>query len=141
MMNLVWDRLLPATEAGSPGNRSRTPSATHAETLAAIPATPGRERHVRNGVEVSGKEYMFPANERKLESIAIEKGGNDEAVTLRRPIGRPPERIRCGRGKWDTGRAAILAFSEQPLAASGAWTGDDTYTAKICFYETPSASR
>ena len=28
-------------------------------------------------------------------------------------------------------------FPEQPAAASGAWTGDDTFTAKICFYETP----
>ena len=26
---------------------------------------------------------------------------------------------------------------EQPAAASGAWTGDDTFTAKLCFYETP----
>ena len=26
---------------------------------------------------------------------------------------------------------------EQPAAVSGAWTGADTFTAKICFYETP----
>ena len=26
---------------------------------------------------------------------------------------------------------------EQPAAASGAWTADDTFKAKICFYETP----
>ena len=26
---------------------------------------------------------------------------------------------------------------EQPVAAAGAWTTDDTYTAKICFFETP----
>jgi hypothetical protein len=26
---------------------------------------------------------------------------------------------------------------EQPAAASGAWTADDTFTAKICFTETP----
>ncbi|HLJ93511.1 MAG TPA: serine hydrolase, partial [Gemmataceae bacterium] len=25
----------------------------------------------------------------------------------------------------------------QPVAASGAWTGDDTFTAKLCFYESP----
>ncbi len=23
------------------------------------------------------------------------------------------------------------------MAASGAWTGDDTFTARLCFYETP----
>ena len=35
------------------------------------------------------------------------------------------------------GRLAYGGFPEQPVAASGAWTGDDTYTAKVCFYETP----
>ncbi len=25
----------------------------------------------------------------------------------------------------------------QPAAASGAWTADGTFTAKLCFYETP----
>jgi hypothetical protein len=26
---------------------------------------------------------------------------------------------------------------EQPVAVSGAWTADDTYTLKLCAYETP----
>jgi hypothetical protein len=28
-------------------------------------------------------------------------------------------------------------LASQPVAAAGAWTADDTYTAKLCFYETP----
>jgi len=28
-------------------------------------------------------------------------------------------------------------FPEQPVAASGGWTGGDTFKARICFYETP----
>jgi hypothetical protein len=28
-------------------------------------------------------------------------------------------------------------MSEQPAAASGAWTADDMFTAKLCFTETP----
>ena len=31
----------------------------------------------------------------------------------------------------------MALLPEQPAAASGAWTADDTFTAKICFYETP----
>jgi hypothetical protein len=26
---------------------------------------------------------------------------------------------------------------EQPAAASGGWTSDDTFNTKLCFYETP----
>jgi hypothetical protein len=30
-----------------------------------------------------------------------------------------------------------VCIAAEPAAASGAWTADDTFTAKICFYETP----
>jgi hypothetical protein len=32
---------------------------------------------------------------------------------------------------------AFGTLAEQPAAVSGAWTSDDTFSAKICFYETP----
>ena len=47
------------------------------------------------------------------------------------------QRIACGHGDWKKGRVAIATLKEQPAAVSGAWTADDTYTAKICFTETP----
>lgn len=31
----------------------------------------------------------------------------------------------------------LLTDSKQPSAASGAWTRDDTFTFKLCLYETP----
>ena len=86
---------------------------------------------------VSGKKYVFPANERKLEAITLEDDGKGDAVTLVARFGGIDQRIACGRGDWRKGRLAYGALPEQPAAASGAWTGDDTFTAKICFYETP----
>jgi hypothetical protein len=32
---------------------------------------------------------------------------------------------------------ALAIFPEQPAAASGGWTGEDTYTARVCLTETP----
>ena len=77
------------------------------------------------------KTFKFPSNDRKLESIKLE--GN----TLVAKIDGKEERIACGSGKWTKGKFALGPLAEQPAAASGAWTGDDTYTARICFYETP----
>jgi hypothetical protein len=51
--------------------------------------------------------------------------------------GGAEQRIACGHGEWTKGRVAFGTFPEQPAAVSGAWTGPDTYTAKICFCETP----
>jgi len=47
------------------------------------------------------------------------------------------QRTACGEGAWITGRMAYADFADQPVAASGAWTAEDTYTVKLCFYETP----
>jgi hypothetical protein len=35
------------------------------------------------------------------------------------------------------GSLAWGRLPEQPVAASGAWTANDTFTAKLCLYETP----
>ena len=93
-------------------------------------------RRRRTASNISGKTYVFPKNERKLEALSLEIGEGD-AVTLVVRSGGEPQRIRCGRGMWEKGRLAYGTFAEQPAAASGAWTGDDRYTVKICFYETP----
>jgi hypothetical protein len=45
--------------------------------------------------------------------------------------------IVCGRGEWKKQRAAWGKLTEQPVAASGAWTDDTTFVGKLCFYETP----
>lgn len=47
------------------------------------------------------------------------------------------QKIECGRNAWKKGRMAYGMLSEQPAAVSGAWTADDTFKARICFYETP----
>ena len=86
--------------------------------------------------KVAGKKYVFPANDRKLESITLETG-KDGAVTLVTRFDGTEQRIACGRGTWQKGRAAWGRLPEQPAAASGAWTADDTFTAKVCFTETP----
>jgi hypothetical protein len=86
-----------------------------------------------------GRTYLFPANDQKLEAIALELGGAGEGATLVARINGVEQRIACGGGTWRKGRLAYAAFPEQPVAASCAWTADDTYAVKISFHETPFA--
>ena len=58
-------------------------------------------------------------------------------MTVLARFGGVEQKIACGHNTWKKGRTAYGPLSEQPAAVSGAWTADDTYTAKICFYETP----
>jgi len=73
-----------------------------------------------------------------VEALGLEFGNEGNAVTLVGKFnGGVEQRIGCGDGEWKRGRGAFGAFPEQPLASCGAWTADDTFTAKLCFTETP----
>lgn len=83
-----------------------------------------------------GKKYVFPTNERRLEAITVESAGQD-GMTLVAQLDGVEQRIVCGDGTWQKGEAAWGSLPRQPVAASGAWTSDDTFKAMLCFYRTP----
>ena len=87
---------------------------------------------------IAGKTYQFPANDQKIEALTLESSGQGGEVTLVcRFNGKPDQRIPCGNNEWKRCRVAFGNLPEQAAAVSGAWTNPDTYTAKICFNETP----
>jgi CubicO group peptidase (beta-lactamase class C family) len=137
VLNLVWDKLLPAFRPVPlpADDDARTKLERRLSNLSVRlqegSASPG------DVAKVSGKKYVFPANDRKLEAITLESGSNGDVATFVARFNGVDHRIRCGRGEWRKDRLAYGTSPEQPTAVSGAWTGDDTFKAKLCFYETP----
>jgi CubicO group peptidase (beta-lactamase class C family) len=134
VLNLVWDKLLPAMStnpvATDDESRKRLESALAGLTLRPQEgsSTPGK---------AVNKTFTFPANERKLESITLQSDDKGDNVTLAMKLAGREQKIECGHGAWKKGQVAYGPLSEQSAAVSGAWTADDTFKAKICFYETP----
>jgi hypothetical protein len=88
--------------------------------------------------EVSGKMFSFEPNSQKVEMLGLEFGKEGDPITLVGKFnGGAEQRIACGNGEWKKGRIAFGTLPEQQAAVCGAWTGDNIYTAKLCFYETP----
>jgi hypothetical protein len=85
----------------------------------------------------SGKKFTIPENKQKIESAALEFDKSGKSVTLVTRCSGVDQRIACGYGGWTTGHMAYADLEDQRVAASGAWTSDDTYTARLLFYETP----
>ena len=85
--------------------------------------------------QVSVKRYVFPANDAKIESVAVEFGA-EGAVLVARQDGHD-SRVPCGRGAWRQGDSLLVNGVAEKIAGSGAWTADDTFTAKLAAYETP----
>jgi hypothetical protein len=134
VLNLVWDHLLPgmkpATLPGDDATRTKLERRLQGLSLR-LPADAG------SPAKELGTKYVFAANGSKLEAITLQNHGKDGGVTLVTRFDGTEQQIECGRGVWKKGKAAWEGLRSQPVAAAGAWTADDTYTAKLCFYETP----
>ena len=134
VLNLVWDKLLPALNPSSLPADEESRSKLE-RTLKGLTLRPQEGSAKSAKASILGKKFVFPANGRKLEAITLESDDNGETLVTR--IGGVDQRIACGRGEWKKGRLAFATFAEQPAAASGAWTADDTFSVRICFIETP----
>lgn len=138
VLNLIWDKLLPAMGKSSlPANK--TEESNLQKTFAGLSMRhPQGAASSAVATRFSGKEFVFAANGQKLESIKIDadSAGRVKSVSMR--MGGVEQQVECGHGQWPRGRMAYGAFTNQPVAVSGAWTADDTYALKLCFYETPT---
>jgi len=139
VLNLVWEHLLPAMQTAPlrpdpaankalKGLVARLALPTLRADSPATPPTPW-----------PGRVYRFPANDQKLETLALEPGEGGAATLVVRFNGSSEQRVPCGRDEWRKGRLAIGTLPEQPVAASGLWIAPDTYSARLIFYETPFA--
>jgi CubicO group peptidase (beta-lactamase class C family) len=133
VLNLVWDKLLPAFQK-APLAADESSWQKLQERLKGLALHP--QDGSAAGAKVSGKTFEFPANDRKLEALRLEEDGKG-GVTLVARFNGTEYRMLCTRGAWHKGRGGWDRLTEQPVAASGAWTADDTFTARLCFYETP----
>jgi CubicO group peptidase (beta-lactamase class C family) len=145
IMNLIWDKLLPAMQP--------TPLPANAESNQKLRSTlTGLSLHRPWGAatssiaaQVSDRTYLFPTNAQNIDAVTMDFKGPDATLVVRSP--GQEYHITCGSGVWNKQRTAFTAGTEpwiaapveQPVAASGAWTTDDTYTIKLAYYETPLA--
>ncbi len=136
VLNLVWDKLLPGIKprALAADDEARKKLAATLEHL----TLPPQEGSGAPAAGALGKKFVFPDNPRKLESITLAAANGGEATTITARVAGAEYKITCPRGAWAKGRyVSTMTHAEQPVAASGAWTDADTFTAKICYVETP----
>ena len=132
VLNLVWDHLLPAMKSSSLAADETAREKLEHTAEGSVATSAGRLRLSREACRA--RSTCFRPTHRSWKRSGWRM---TDAVTLVTRFNGVEQRIVCGRGVWQKGRAAWGRLREQPVAASGAWTEDDTFTAKLCFYETP----
>jgi CubicO group peptidase (beta-lactamase class C family) len=143
VMNLVWDKLLPAFQAKSlaenPASRRVLESKLGGLSVR-VPA--GRASSVLAS-RVSGRWYDLPANDRGLRAVSLDLSSSAPALLVRTAAGET--RTPIGVGRWVSSRSDFNNGIEQMLsvlphpavATSGAWTSDSVYSVKLVAPETP----
>ena len=100
VLNLVWDKLLPALKP-SPLAVDDAAREKLLSRLAGLTLRP--QEGSRSPSHVAKRTYVFPANERKLESIALEDDGDGHVL-----VARIDGAIGESRAGWAPGRRADL---------------------------------
>ncbi len=143
VMNLVWEKLLPAMQAKALPEDRATRSKLEAKLASLTLKLPGGQATASPAAQVSGKWYEFPENDRGIQAVKLDFNGPSPTLVVRTTAGE--KRTPIGIGSWAKSRDGFtngldrfLSVPTNPLmAASGAWTAGDTFTTKLVLYETP----
>jgi CubicO group peptidase (beta-lactamase class C family) len=139
VMNLVWDRIVPAMRDGV---LPEDPAARQALTakLASLTLRPqDGERTSDAAREHLGTRYTFGENAQSIEALTLDSIDRDGVVRFTARIAGVEEHIDAAPGRWRKGTMTVRGVTE-PIAASGAWTAADTYTLVVSRYHTPFAT-
>jgi CubicO group peptidase (beta-lactamase class C family) len=137
VLNVVWDHVLPAAKPQAlPADAAGKARLGTKLANLVLPVTPGASTS-GTAAKVSGKTYDFPANDDKIESLRVDFGADGAATLVVTREGKE-SRILVGSAAWKRGGTAFaLDGTPERAAASGAWTADDTYTARVYLHDTP----
>ncbi|AOS46469.1 6-aminohexanoate-dimer hydrolase [Lacunisphaera limnophila] len=136
IMKMLWAKLLPELRAGPlPENPAALAALRTRLASLVLPVTAGAATSPM-AATVSGRKYTFGQDNNGLETASMEVGANGD-VTLRARIFGQDETVVSGHGRWVRGAFPLTPGSTQPVAVSGAWTADDTYTVQMAQYRSP----
>ena len=143
VLNLIWDCLLPAL-GPAPLSEDAGASSCLREKMAslALPRLHGL-RTAPIAPDVSGVTYHLAENPAGVETLTAHFTRQSTILEIRTQTGE--HRVDCGvDGAWIEGTTALATpgppfpvTAPRPVLATGVWMDPRTYTAKLCFVETP----
>ncbi len=135
VLTIAWDMLLPILHTGALAENPAAQAALNQKLAGlALPPVQGQAAS-QIATAVSGKVFNFAENEPKVACAALALNGAGFGLTV--VDQRGTHTITGNIGAW-LKDATTFGFTQSNAAAtSGAWTAADTFTIKVCMYETP----
>ncbi len=138
VLNLLWKHLLPAFQSVPlpPDDENSTLLAKRLSNLKIL--LPAGETTAPRAAELSGRTYRFGENDQKTEAITFHFNDDEARVEIQQD--GKTHSLSCGvGGAWVSQSTLFGRFSKlpHPVAVASAWSAEDSFTVKLCFYETP----
>lgn len=143
ILDCVWNHLLPAFREGAlPENAVARTALTEKLASLALPVALGASTSAIASA-VSGTSYTIKPNAFGIERVAFDFDADRAVVTITNAGSELP--VRAGYGVWLEGladgrvigreRSFASGLGRERMAASGAWTAEDTYELRLCYTE------
>ena len=133
VLDKVWEHLLPAMQPRAlPADPQAYNELCDKLAVLSLPLSKGQLTSPI-AEQWSGKTYQLKSNHLKLESVAIKFADKGSTLSVRDERGE--HRIQIGYSTWLKGTTDARGRGDEPIAACGAWTAEDTYEVRVCYYE------
>jgi Beta-lactamase len=144
VMNLVWDKLLPAMKPGRLPENAIARRQLEARLARLAVKFPTGASSSSLSTSVSGKWFEFGENDRGIKAVSLDFNARSPTLIVQTSSGTTRNVVEMNSWARSVGRSftngldRALSVPENPLvAASGAWTAENTFTVKLVLYETP----
>ena len=133
VLDVVWEHLLPAMQPRAlPANSQAYNELRDKLAILSLPL-PNGGASSPSAEQWSGKTYKLESNHLKFESAAIQFGDRSNTLILCDEHGE--HLIQISTSTWLKGITGVRGRGDEPIAACGAWTAEDTYEVRVCCYE------
>jgi CubicO group peptidase (beta-lactamase class C family) len=137
VMNLIWDRIVPAMGvAALPADPESDGKLSARLAGLSLRKQAGQATSPMAG-SVTGKTFTFPENGQHIEALSLRAAGNGANAVLTLRIAGADQHIECGQDSWAKGSMTLDTGEVVPVAASAAWSSEDTLSVTVVLYQTP----
>jgi CubicO group peptidase (beta-lactamase class C family) len=141
VMNLVWDKLLPAMQPHAVAENAGAQRALKAKLASLVVKVAPGQATSPIASKVSGRWYQLPDNERGMRAVSLDFS-TAPVLHVRTATGESATPIGIGvwttsKG-WTNGIDRMLSVTPPvSVGASGGWSADSVFTVKLVAPETP----
>jgi len=141
VMNLVWDKLLPAMQPHAVAENAAAQRALKTRLASLVVRVAPGQSTSPIASKVSGRWYQLPDNDRGMRAVSLDFSA---APTLHVRTATGESTTPIGLGVWATSKGWTNGIDRMlsvtpPVAigASGGWSADSVFTVKLVAPETP----